>query len=242
MSRVVTRLIVAGALVGTVLAAAASSAGPGYHQPRVGSCHELTMRQSLAITAPTAAVDCDKRHTSRTLIVKRYRGQVDWSAATWDGITVPCARKTLQALGGDKQRAMSAYEITFFIPSKEERARGASWKRCEIVLVGGRTLQPLPEKLNLGSLPLPDKYARCLAGPDKHLMLTVCSKAHTYRVTGGFRASGKKYPGQERLAAMAIRRCPELVSSRTWRYQTPGAAEYWRVGYRTITCYSKTRD
>jgi hypothetical protein len=241
------------AMAGTVLAAGpggaapaaepARRAGPGYHQPKVGSCHDLSLRQAMSMSSPTTAVDCDKPHTTKTLVVKRLSGKVDWQAPDiWRGVFGPCARKAQRALGGnDKARAMSAYGLFSFIPSKRERARGAKWKRCELGLWGGRTLQPLPKNLDLGSLPLDDKVAKCLNGPVKGLRVTVCSKAHTYRVTGGFRATGKTYPGERKLARMAIQRCPQLVTTRKWRYEVPFNADQWRAGWRTTVCFSKTK-
>jgi hypothetical protein len=72
--------------------------------------------------------------------------------------------------------------------------------------------------------------------------VTVCAKQHTYRVTGGFRFHSKKYPGVRALTKAAVRRCPELVSSSRWRYQIPPSVHEWRLGQRTIVCYSKTRS
>jgi len=69
----------------------------------------------------------------------------------------------------------------------------------------------------------------------------VCAKAHTYRVTGAVRLGGKKYPGEQRLRAAALDRCPDLVTSRTWRYQTFADPSYWRAGWRSVVCYSKTK-
>ena len=83
--------------------------------------------------------------------------------------------------------------------------------------------------------------AKCLNGPDKGLRTTVCSKPHTYRVTGGFRVTGKRYPGEDALARKAIQRCPKLVTTRKWRYEVPFHPDQWRVGWRTIVCYSKTK-
>jgi hypothetical protein len=248
IARALVGAVIALAFAGTMLttpvnAAAEPSpvhqAGPGYHQPTQGSCHAMSMRQSLRYFAPRASVDCDERHTSKTLVSKRLRGKVDWSGPTWTHVYQPCANQMHRALGGERVRALSAYELTFFIPTKQERARGAKWKRCDVVLVGGRSLQPLPDKLRL-TTPLPDKYARCLS--TGRLRLTVCSKPHVYRATGAFQAAGKKYPGEKRLTQMAANRCPRLVSSRTWRYSIPYHADLWRVGFRSIVCYSKTRS
>jgi hypothetical protein len=229
------------ALAATLLTVSAASAGPGYHQPRAGSCHRLTLHDFLSPSAPTAAVGCSKRHTSRTLVVKRYAAPVDWDAERlFADLFVPCARTANRALGGDRSRAMSAYEISMFVPSATERAHGARWKRCDLVLVGGRKLQPIPRALKLRSAPLPDRYARCLAGPEKHLVVTVCSKKHGYRVTGAVKVNGKKYPGADRLARTALHACPKLVTSKHWRYQTFAHVNYWRAGWRSVVCYSRT--
>jgi hypothetical protein len=153
MSRVVTRLLLAAALVGTVLAAAPASAGPGYHQPKVGSCHAMTMQEFNRIVVPAASVPCGKRHTTKTLVVKRLSGDVDWNAKyLMRPIWATCLRKMNRVLGGsDKARAMSSYAPSFFIPSPRERARGAKWLRCDLGLLGDRVLQPIPQNLDLGS-------------------------------------------------------------------------------------------
>jgi hypothetical protein len=259
IARALVGAVIALAFAGTMLTATATAAsptgqpaarsvadkaGPGYHQPKVGSCHRLTMRQFNRWVVPSTSVPCSERHTTRTVVVKRLRGKVDWNA---DDVGRPiygsCVRKLGQAVGGnDKSRAMSSYQLSFFIPSPKERARGAKWLRCDIGLLGGRVLQPIPQSLRLGNPPLPDQFARCLNGPDRGLIVTVCAKQHTYRVTGGFRNAGKRYPGEQALARAAHRRCPGLTSSNTWRYGIPLGPWEWRLGQRTTICYSKTRN
>jgi hypothetical protein len=245
LPRVLSCALATFALVGTLLVVSSAATGPGYHQPKGGSCHDLTLRQANARSAPLKAslVDCDERHTYITLVVKQLSGPVDWNAPDiWRGVFGPCARKAQRVLGNnDKARAMSAYQLFSFIPTKKERARGAKWKVCGLGLFGGRTLQPLPEKLDLGRLPLDDSVARCYAGPNDALRITVCAKRHTWRATGGFRVTGKTYPGERKLTRLALQRCPKLTSSRTYRYELPFNADQWRVGYRTIVCFTKTR-
>lgn len=255
MSRALSVLLTTVAIVGTLLALpgttgaatpdSAEGLGPAYHRPEVGSCLDLTLRQANALSAPlkAASVACDQRHTYKVLVVKQLRGPVNWNAPDiWKGVFGPCALKAQRVLGNnDKARAMSAYQLYSFIPTKKERARGAKWKVCGLGLIGGRTLQPLPQDLDLGSLPLADKVARCLAGPDDSLRYTVCAKRHTWRTTGGFRVTGDKYPGERRLARIAIRRCPKLTTGQRFRYEVPFNADQWRAGWKTIVCYSKTR-
>ena len=238
----VTCLSIAPGTATTPAADPAAKAGPGYHQPKAGSCHRITIRQFFSWSGNSASVDCDDNHTSKTLVVKRLRGKVDWKKeSVISPIWFNCMRSARRVLGGnDKARAMSAFELTFFKPSAKERARGAKWIRCDLALLGGRVLQPMPEKLDLGTPPLADSVARCLSGGGDRLYRTVCAKSHSYRVTGGFRASGKQY-AEKRLAAQAIRRCPDLVTSRHYRYAIPLSRDQWKAGYRTIICYSKTR-
>jgi hypothetical protein len=203
----------------------------------------MSMRQFNRIVVPSSSVPCSKRHTTKTLVVKRLSGKVDWSSRyIMRPIYGTCLRKQTQALGGnDKSRAMSSYQLSFFIPSPKERARGAKWLRCDIGLLGGRSLKALPQSLRLGNPPLDEQFARCLNGPDRGLIVTVCSKQHTYRVTGGFRYRAKHYPGEKALTKAVVRRCPGLTSGDTWRYQIPIGPWEWRLGQRTIVCYSKTR-
>jgi Septum formation len=239
-SRVLTGLAIA-VVAGTLLNAASSSAGPGYTQPKPGSCHQLTARQANAKFVTASSVDCAKPHTSKTMIVKRFKADVDWSQPTWIGIDQACAKKTLRAIGGDKVRALSAFELTYLGPLAKDRAHGATWKRCDLILHGKNPgLAPLPEKLHL-SLPLPDRLARCYLGPFSNLRPTACSKPHQYRGVAGFRAGGSKYPGAKGLERMAFRRCPDLVDTRSWIYEAPSSAARWRGGWRTIGCYERTR-
>lgn len=245
MTRAVSRVLgcaLVMAFAATLLAAAPSSAGPGYHQPKAGSCHQVTLRQFASIVAPTASVPCTEQHSTKTLVVKRLSGKVDWNDKyLMRPIWATCLRKMHRALGGnDKSRAMSAFEPSFFIPSPSERAHGARWLRCDVGLVGDRKLQQLPARLDIGSPPLEDDVARCYNGPDRRLSLTVCSKQHRYRATGGFRFGSRKYPGESALTKAAVKRCPPLVTSKHWRYSIPPGPAEWRLGQRTIVCYSKT--
>ena len=255
IARALVGAAIALAFAGTLLTApsnasspaetpAAPQAGPGYHQPKVGSCHRLTKRQAFSWVAPNATVPCTERHTSRTIVVKRLRGKDVFERD--ENFLAPifgaCTRKAQRILGNnDRARAMSAFETFVFIPTKLERARGAKWMRCDLALLGGPVLHPLPQDLDLGSPPLAANVARCLSGPERNLQVTVCAKKHTYRVTGGFRNSGKRYE-PKRLEKVAIRRCRGMVSSRTWRYQIPMSADRWNVGYRTTVCYTRTRN
>jgi hypothetical protein len=245
MSRAFTHLLVALAVAGSLLAASTTSAtaGPGYHQPAPGSCHVITLKQFNSKTAPSNSVACNERHTSRTLVSKRLTGKVNWKSG-FDVIRPiygTCNRKMLRVLGGnDKARSMSSYVVSFYIPSRGERAHGAKWVRCDISLLGGRVLQPLPQNLKLGGLPLKDKYLQCARGPAGDLIQTVCSKTHSIRATGAFKVYSKTYPGPERFGRLAARRCPKLTTTNSWLYRSPRSADEWRVGYRTIVCFSKT--
>lgn len=215
-------------------------AGPGYHQPAPGSCHLITIEHYHSWSAPSKSVDCDTRHTSVTLVSKRLKGKVNWKQPDLRPIWFSCLRKERRILGGDKVRAMSAYGVSFYIPTKRERARGAKWLRCDLSLQGGRVLQAMPQELAL-HLPLKDKVLRCARGPVSELLTTVCSKTHSFRTTGAFKARGTKYPGPEALRRQALRRCPKFITTRWWIYRPPLSRELWNAGQRTVVCLSKTK-
>ncbi|WP_134740250.1 septum formation family protein [Nocardioides sp. 503] len=224
-------------------AAPAQRAGdPTFHLQPVGSCHALTYKQYFAASAPATAVPCTDPHTSQTIATVRLTGKVDWkdSGALWPKIAKRCYPAMKSALGTNpKTRAMSSYAAAWFIPSAAERRQGAKWLRCDLILRGGKQLQPLPtDGSPLLTAPLSDAVAHCIT---HRFADTVCTKAHAYRVAGVARIAGKRYPGDKRLAKMATRKCPGITgTARNWRWSSP-SADTWKYADRMLVCYDKTR-
>jgi hypothetical protein len=134
---------------------------------------------------------------------------------------------------------MSSYDLAWFIPSAAERRQGAKWLRCDLVLTGGKQLQPLPTDGSafLSAPPLSDSVARCLTGKGTD---TVCAKTHAWRAKGAVRLAGKSYPGEKRIAKVAARKCEGITGTRSWRWTSPSAVT-WKHADRMLVCYAKTR-
>ncbi|WP_193612381.1 septum formation family protein [Nocardioides lijunqiniae] len=224
-------------------AAPAQRAGdPTFHMQPVGSCHALTYKQLMSESTPATAVPCTEAHTSRTIAEVRLTGKVDWKDvdALWAKKGAKrCLPAWRSALGGNvKTRGMATYVIAWFVPTAAERRQGAAWIRCDVVLLGGKKLQPLPtDGRRLLPVPLDDSVAYCLS--PKGLM-TVCARAHTYRAVRVFPLAGKRYPGDKRIDAIAARKCPKVTGTKKayWNHTT---AEGWKYGERLIRCLAKTR-
>ena len=111
-------------------------AGPGYHEPAVGLCYDLTAKQANKASATQDAVPCDAPHTLMTIKVKRLAKPVKWTAV-YSRIVVSCYEALYDALGSAKLAEMSSYDLWWFIPTKDERAQGARWARCDVGLHKG---------------------------------------------------------------------------------------------------------
>jgi hypothetical protein len=222
-------------------AAPAQRAGdPTFHMPEVGSCHVMTVKQQAAFSAPNRSVPCSSRHTSQTIASFRVRGKVDWknTQALWAKVARKCYPAMKATLGADaKTRAMTSYDLLWFAPTAAERRKGARWLRCDLVLRGTKRLLPLPtDGSPFVSLPLPDSIARC----ETARWITVCDSPHTYRSVGAVKLTGRKFPGHPKLERIAVRRCPDLVNTRVWRWDAPNA-DTWRHGDKVLICLAKTR-
>jgi hypothetical protein len=225
-------------------ALSAPSAEPAAGRPKVGDCHALTYREGSAFSDPDAPVPCRRPHTSRTVKVFDVpRSVVADQSKAFDAGIRGCAPAIRRALGGSrKAQAMSAYNLMFFAPTAAQRRAGARWIRCDLTLLGGSRLIPLPTDRTpaLGSLPHPDRVARCGDARRAGFYATACSAKHDYRAKDTLRIPSKTYPGRKGLIRIAGRRCPAIVGSRTW-YATWPSAEGWRLaGERLMVCYRKT--
>jgi hypothetical protein len=245
-SRTVAVLVAICTLAASLLAVTATtaSAGPGYHEPKVGTCYDLSVRELFAPAVTKRSVPCSGRHTSVVVHVQRVPKGIDWDGPMPKSFFRRCVAKVENLVGaGERALQSSAYDRFWFAPTKKERAHGARWLSCHLALWGGKRMMPLPTDgpPALDPLPLKDKVARCLKGANQRFAFTVCSKEHVFRVTGLFRihATGA-LPTFERFQRAAIRSCPKRTSSRSWRWEAPDFGE-WAAGYRTMLCYSKTR-
>ncbi len=220
-----------------MVAAPAADAGPGYHEPDVGECHDYGLRGLNSESESRKPVSCDEPHTALTVAVVRVPKPVladpERVLAT---VGTRCYKKMFDVLGvSTKVRAQTAYSLAYFLPTKAERAKGARWVRCDLYLAGGRKLMNLPDPLV--DRPLDDSVTRCLQIRRGTALTTVCSRSHDYRVAGVVKLRGA-YPGPERFKSLAGKRCPRLAGPKG--YYTFPSRVAWSAGDKRLTCYRKT--
>jgi Septum formation len=123
--------------------------------------------------------------------------------------------------------------------TKAQRAIGARWVRCDILLFRGKSgLTPLTRTAApFLSLPIPDNQARCVT---TKFFDTTCDAPHFLRVTGVVKLKGKAYPGKAKVQAMADKKCASHVTTNNYYYRWPSKKE-WQNGYKWVLCESKTR-
>lgn len=235
-------------LAAPVAAPTASAVGiedPMYGAPTVGECKNYTAEQGAAENETSAPVDCATTHTAKVAAVQLLPDWLDWDSSQdalsrYSGKT--CFVAEQETLGRtDKLRTMSAHLSYFFWPTEEQRANGARWIRCDVVLAGKSKLLPLPfdtEPL-LPAAPLPKSVLACRAGDN--LILTACSQGHRWRATGAFRMGTDDYPGRTKFIRAANKKCPDLTFTSRWYVFWPSKLA-WKLNNRTLVCYSKTTN
>lgn len=250
-TRALGRAVAAVAAAATLLAvstgpvSAGTTDGPGYQQPTVGECRDLDLTQGAQKSNGTAPIDCASAHTTRVVAVGRLPRGLGWDAPIaklGSASAKVCLPAVDAALGGTASlRALSSYSSLWFIPSKVQRAHGARWFRCDLALLGGTRLLPLPtdETPALNGSPLPDSVAGCLT--PRNFYRTTCARTHAFRATGTFRMRQDAFPTDRQFQAAAVKRCASLVDSAAWSWSARGK-DAWKLGDHTVVCYSKTQE
>lgn len=233
----------AAAAVALVLMPATSVAddtarGVDIAPPAVGSCHALTYAEGAQMADPDPAVPCTDAHTSITIKVVELDSP-DYSNlnAILRKIWVPCWGALNTYFGdGAKALQMSAYSIYYFGPTKAQQDAGASWVRCDLVLLGGTKIMPLPTTGDpaLGNLPHSNSIARCRTGKKLGFVGTVCSRPHASKTTHAMKRPGS-YPGKRKMARWTVERCQAKLG-RSFAYYTIPVPIDWRAGRRFSTC------
>lgn len=227
-----------------VTAPSPASAGVDITPPVVGSCHDVTKAEAGEASEPDPAVACTERHTTTTVQVVTLDGTPNWRdyAALNRAMFVRCWRAIDAALPGDvAARVRSAYMLYWFIPTKAQRDAGANWIRCDVGLPNGDRLVNLPTdgSPELGSLPHPDRIARCRLGSDASFEVVVCSHGHSFRATHHVRHPADNYPGAREMQRWAIRKCRDRISAGFY-IEYPMDKLAWQAGHRFAVCQKQT--
>jgi hypothetical protein len=225
----------------TTVTAPANAADPTFGAPAVGQCFDMDVEELAGASYVEAPVDCAGTHTARTIAVALLPD--DLAYASTGKLTrfaletcFPAQRKVLRtSLLGMR---MSAYNVGYFLPTAEQQAAGARWLRCDLVLGGGTTLEPLPAKVALGKLPYKRSVSRCLTGGG--FLLTVCSSRHSFRATAAIKVKASRFPSEKAWKRIGTQRCRSAVTSRSYRFGWPSKPA-WKAGDRALICYSKSR-
>lgn len=240
-------LTLALALVGAlVLASPAASAAPAPAPsaqaapglPRVGTCHQLSRRQSQAFSDTKRAVPCSGRHNTRTVAVVRVPGRVDLADFTevYRAAGPACTRARARVLGSSvTRRALTPYLFNFFVPTPAQQRRGASWIRCDLGIRGaGDRMISLAEDLTLPAGPLPERLSSC---EDTRGWAVHCGVPHVVRAVGALRV-GRTYPTPATVQRAAVR-CQRFGAGR-YDVNVPDELQ-WRAGNRVLVCDLLTR-
>jgi hypothetical protein len=237
--RLLVTLALAPLWLGIAPTSQAAPPDPGFHQPDAGACHQYGVEGLSSNSDSVPPVSCDGPHTALTVASISLPQRVDiadaFSIFSYAGDR--CLHAWNDAVSPEPTtRALSAYAVTFFIPSDSELARGARWVRCDVYLSGGNQLQQLPVPLISGP-PLDDAVARCTRRSGLGAALTVCARKHSYRAVAFLQLHGT-YPTPEQFARIAARRCPALAGGR-YRFDVPNLF-VWQAGTRGLVCSRKT--
>jgi hypothetical protein len=248
ISGITRSVAAAAALTLTALAmsspAHATATDPFVGAPTVGTCTTMTPQQGNAISDHSAQVACSKAHTAEVAGVVKLPAGVRWSTASSDKlfsiVADRCGPKVDALLGRDaRTRDSSAYSYVWFEPTKNQRAKGARWLSCSVVLRKGAKLASLPTSTSpfLPDGALPDKVARCL---NTKAFRTTCAAVHSWRASGTFVVPGK-WPGAKALKKKASRKCQSRVHSAAYRWTYMDKAT-WNLGHdHVVVCYTKTK-
>jgi hypothetical protein len=232
----------------------------GPDAPAVGACYDLTYREATQPTSDAAPVRCSRPHTTQTIHVGRLDTVVDGHLLAVDSsraqqqVTTTCPRRLARHLGGSsEERALSRLEVVWFSPTLDQSDEGATWFRCDVVLVGAREV--------LDPLPRPPRLQGVLDGgraPEKKLGLcgttapgregferVVCSRRHSWRAVSTIELAGARaYPGRAAVRRDGAATCRDRVrrvigspARFTYGWEWPTRRQ-WRAGQRFGYCWT----
>lgn len=219
----------------------ATKAAPAYlAEPKVGECHNLTLADIAAESETKKPVACTADHTTRTVAVvdapaKALKGS---AAARAYAVGQACGDGYKKALGADsKTRAKTLYSLAWFMPTKEQRADGARWMRCDVTLSDEQRAYRITGSLPLLADGATKRELRC--GRDKADKETwefvPCSVKHQYVAKMFVEASADTSYGEAKKAATAA--CFANRGLISW-----SQSEAWGVGDRWYVCWETTKQ
>lgn len=223
--------------------------GPDFGAPTVGACSTMTPTQAGAKADKSTVVPCSQAHTAKVAGVMRLPARLDYSSdltKLYRAMVDGCAPKWNEMVGRNYAvRDSSAYDLVWFIPTKDQRQHGARWMSCSVVLRQASKLAKLPTNTTplLPSGGLKDGIHRCLLATTSAVITTRCSAPHGWRATGSFAIASETFPGAKAVNRTARTKCASRTDPRRayrWTYWTK---IMWQVGGdHAVICYTKTKN
>lgn len=215
----------------------ATSAAPEYlADPKVGECHNLSLKDIAAESDTKKPVDCSDKHTTRTVAVvtappAATRGSNNAQAYA---VGKACGSALNEILGADSEtRAKTLYSLAWFRPTKEQKAKGAKWMRCDVTLTDQRRAYALKEETPFLDGDPSDKERVCgRINPDKEDVWEIvpCAVKHQFVPRRYIPVpAGTSF---KEAAAGAKEACESHGPLYTWSH-----AEKWGSGERFFICW-----
>lgn len=234
-----TAALVAVLVVIALPGTASAEPDPMAGAPAVGDCFDITRDQGYDVALKDEEpVDCAGDHTAVVAAVGKLPARLDWDSpakAIGDAELKVCNPGWDDLIGANETNGTlfhrSMYALWLFQPTRAQKNDGARWFDCMVTIENSRGLADLPQTLPRLRRHLPDFVDRCATRKRQY---TTCDRAHAWRETYSYEASGTLT--QEHVDAAAHQHCPGHVTSRRWLYGTWDAPGRHFVG----VCLSKT--
>jgi len=235
-------------LSSTTTPAATTPPDPG-PTPQVGECHDLSLRQAVAVVGRTAPVACRRPHTAQTYFVGRldltttsgFTRRVDSQAAQRQ-MSRACTTRLSRHLGRTpRELRLSTVRAVWFSPSPARAKAGADWFRCDIVAVAAPgTLLRLPRRTK--GWDGPAMCATAAPGTRGSRRVT-CGAPHSWRAVATVDIPGRALPARDAVAARMDPVCRDVAADATddpldftWSQESP-TREQWDAGQRYGICW-----
>ncbi|HSF35759.1 MAG TPA: septum formation family protein [Nocardioides sp.] len=217
--------------------------------PEVGECHDLSLRQAVAVVGRTAPVACRRAHTAQTYFVGRldlttksgFTRRVD-SRAAQRQMSRACTARLPRHLGRTpRELRLSMVRAVWFSPSPARAEAGADWFRCDVVAVASPgALLRLPRRTKGWAGP-----AMCAtAAPGaRGFRRVTCGATHSWRAVATVDIPGRRLPARAAVAARMDPVCRDVAADATddpldltWSQESP-TREQWAAGQRYGICW-----
>ena len=224
-------------------------------RPATGACHELTYDQAVAATAPSTTTSCHASHASETYAVGNLDVVVDGhllavtSARAQKQAATVCPARLHAFVGGSRDDLrLSMLRAVWFTPTSDEATAGASWYRCDVIVVAGDSqLADVTASLKgaLDGARAADLAMCGTAAPGTSAFHRVlCREPHSWKAVDTVDISGSAYPGASTVKSAGTAHCKSVAQQSAanrlkfkWGYEWPTAAQ-WAVGQHYGICWA----